>query len=171
MTYIPSHVSKESLFGMILKNIQMNSSPMTELDLTGIFMDSEEFQVIVEAMRENTNLTKINLSHNELGDEGIDQIEKLFNLNEFWTNLDLSFNDISLEGAQRLLEISKKFMHWNSIGIKEWENFQGIKLSFVSSSIDLVAKQIHLLGLENQGLKQVTRVTYNSKNSENDRQS
>ena len=153
-SYIPSHISKENLFGNIQRNLLMNSQPMTDLDLTGICFDSKEFQVIVECLRQNTNLVKLNLSHNELEDEGVEEILNLFNLNETVTNLDLSFNDITLEGAQRLLEISKKFMHWHHIYIKEWENFQGIKMTFISSSIDLVAKQINLIGLENQYLKQ-----------------
>eukprot|EP00943_MAST-04B_sp_MAST-4B-sp1_P006138 g6138.t1 len=91
------------------KTKQLREGLLTEMDLRGKWIGVKEAKTIAEALKVNTSLKKINLSYNNIGDEGASAIAKGIqeNKNCVLEELDLGYNEIKVEGAKSLAEMIK----------------------------------------------------------------
>ncbi|XP_015748270.1 PREDICTED: protein NLRC3-like [Acropora digitifera] len=97
---LPSNSCKGS-FRTLFLALRVNTS-LTSLDLSHSPIDDEGANSLSEALRVNTTLTSLNLCHNAIGDKGAYSLSQALRVNTSLTSLNLSHNLIGDKGANSL---------------------------------------------------------------------
>ncbi|KAJ3433810.1 leucine rich repeat family protein [Anaeramoeba flamelloides] len=98
---------KEELFKNNLQRLTLNDQTLTNLDLSHYEIGSEGMEALSECLKANQALTNLDLSNNQIGDEGMKVLSESLKCNQTLTNLDLSYNEIGAKGIQVLCESLK----------------------------------------------------------------
>ena len=86
--------------------LRVNTS-LTSLNLSHNSIHAERAHSLSEALKVNTSLNSLNLDHNSIGAEGANFLSEALRVNTSLTSLDLSSNSIHAEGAHSLSEALK----------------------------------------------------------------
>ena len=89
------------------KTKQLRDGSLTKIDLSSNNIDDEGAKAIGEALKVNTSLTSIILDNNEIGDEGAKAIGEALKVNTSLTKMDLYCNNIGDEGGKAIEEALK----------------------------------------------------------------
>ena len=91
------------LFSTLIFALRVNTS-LTSLDLSHNSIHAEEAHSLSEALRVNTSLTSLDLSWNAIGDEGAHCLSEAIRVNTSLTSLNLFQNSIGDKGAHSVSE-------------------------------------------------------------------
>lgn len=105
-----------------LSSVFLTSKSLKCLDLSYTVLESFDF--VIGALRANSVLEELNLSHGLITDERIDSVAQMLKVNRALKRLNLSFNSISPAGFQKLCDAMK-------------ENYSVIQLDLNDSYEDL----------------------------------
>ena len=89
---------------LIFCDCLMNNSTLTELNLSSNEITDEGAKRLAEAIQVNTTLQSLDISHNTISDNGIFSISDCLKINSTLCKLNLSSNKITDEGAIRVAE-------------------------------------------------------------------
>ena len=102
----------------------MNNSTLTELNLSSNEITDEGAETLIEAIQVNTTLQSLDISHNTIFGDGLSSISKI---NSALCKLNLSSNKITDEGAMRLAEAIKVNKTLQKLNIsKNWISKEGV---------------------------------------------
>ena len=87
--------------------LKQNTS-LTQLDLSYNDISAQGVAALAEALKHNTSLTQLDLSDNDISDQGAADLAEALKQNTSLTQLDLTDNDISAQGAAELAEALKQ---------------------------------------------------------------
>ncbi|KAF9952974.1 hypothetical protein BGZ72_005788 [Mortierella alpina] len=90
----------------LVEALKINST-LTSLNLSHNSIDDNEGQALAEALKINMTLTFLNLSHNSMGDNTVQALAEALKINSTLTNLGLSYNSIGYNGGPVLAEALK----------------------------------------------------------------
>ena len=96
--------SAASYLSELLKKIRSNDPTLTTLDLSYNNIGDEGAKVIADALKGNKTLTTLDLSHNNIEVEGTKALAEALKDNKTLTTLNLSHNEIGDEGAKAIAE-------------------------------------------------------------------
>jgi Ran GTPase-activating protein (RanGAP) involved in mRNA processing and transport len=80
---------------------------VTNIDLSGNEISDEGASALADALKVNKSVTSIDLSCNEISDEGASALADALKVNTSLTNIDLCYNKIGDEGASALANALK----------------------------------------------------------------
>jgi hypothetical protein len=111
-------------------NSNINIDPtITELNLSNKnIINNEVFKNFVSALQTNNHIVKLNLSSNNLGDEGVTELVKILTRNTTLTKLNLSNNNITDIGATQLYTaiLNNKTLIYLNLSRNKINNFKTI---------------------------------------------
>ena len=81
--------------GLSILHKALATSSLTEIDLTNNEIGDEGVKLLADILRRNPNITTLNLSLNNIGDEGLSTLAEVLATNSPLQNLNLSFNEIT----------------------------------------------------------------------------
>merc|ERR1719189_2023275 len=87
--------------------LQRNAT-LTKVDLSNNVIGDEGMQFLSRAFNVNTVVKTLNLNGNKIGDKGAEYCSDSLKQNSSLTSLDLSDNDIKIKGAQSIAEALEK---------------------------------------------------------------
>ncbi|KPA81472.1 putative paraflagellar rod component [Leptomonas pyrrhocoris] len=90
----------------ILPSLENNAREVTAIDFSPntVAVNDDSVWLLSQALRTNTVVRSLNLSHNSIGDRGATYLAALFRENSSVASLDLSSNSIGNRGAQALCD-------------------------------------------------------------------
>ncbi|KAL0225873.1 hypothetical protein P9112_013197 [Eukaryota sp. TZLM1-RC] len=100
---IKSNVNWNGLGDKVKKSVEgLVDGSITELDLRGNNITSEDASALARALESNSTLTKLELGNNNITSEGASALARALESNSTLTKLDLWGNNITAEGASAL---------------------------------------------------------------------
>lgn len=105
-------------FEKLLKDIRENVFNNDFLDLSGQALIDEKIIQLAEALKSNSYIKKINLSYNDIGDDGVIAVSEINTINELDLHNGLDgyseyYNHITLIGAQAIAKSNLKKLNIN----------------------------------------------------------
>ena len=97
----------ESSLDRACRRVRNNDHTLLELDLSSNEISDEGATALQQALKGNTTLQRLNLSSNEISDEGATALQQALKGNTTLQRLNLSSNEISDEGATALAQVVK----------------------------------------------------------------
>jgi len=94
---------KEKEFQLILDNLRQNNKQDTELDLQNHYLDKWAAEELAEVLMENRTVLNLNLSHNQISDDGVIHIARMLEKNKTIHTLDISFNGLTRKGTRHII--------------------------------------------------------------------
>ena len=113
------------LLNCFIVALRQNTSQVTSLTLLNCSTNKGIYHELAKMLQANTALKELDLSRNEIGDEGARELAKMLQANTALKELDLSRNEIGHEGAHELAKmlqantaLKELDLSWNGIGHK-----------------------------------------------------
>eukprot|EP01087_Luapelamoeba_hula_P024976 TRINITY_DN9696_c0_g1_i1.p1 TRINITY_DN9696_c0_g1~~TRINITY_DN9696_c0_g1_i1.p1 ORF type:complete len:1325 (+),score=299.28 TRINITY_DN9696_c0_g1_i1:269-4243(+) len=93
---------KEKEFNSLLESLSAGLATSKKLDLSHKHLDKYAAGALAAVLERNTTITELNLSENEIGDDGIVPISRMLEKNKAIKSLDLTFNKLSDKGIKHI---------------------------------------------------------------------
>ena len=112
---------------LIFCHCLMNNSTLTALNLSSNNITDEGAKRLAEAIKVNTTLQELNISMNKITDEGAKRLAEAIQINTTLQELNISMNKITDEGAKRLAEAIQINTTLQELNIsKNWISKEGV---------------------------------------------